>query len=241
MKRPPNILIVDDHREIRDALKSYLVKNGFRATAVDSAREMDKKMAESRFDLVILDVMMPGEDGLSVCRRLRNGGDIAVLMLTALGEVTDRIVGIEMGADDYLVKPFAPREVLARIKAVLRRVERPPAVLGGDYGGKSLTFGRWTIDVDRRLLHDEEGGETTLTTGEFQLLMAFLERPRIVLSRDRLLDLTKGRDAVPFDRSIDNQVSRIRRKIEKDTTHPEYIATVRGGGYCFMADVAQRP
>ncbi|WP_029009291.1 response regulator [Azospirillum halopraeferens] len=239
MTTTPNILIVDDHREIRDALKRYLERNGFRATAVESTKAMDKAMAESRFDLVVLDIMMPGEDGLSACRRLRVERDVGVLMLTALGEDTDRIIGLELGADDYLAKPFNPREVLARIKAILRRTERPQVALGGPYGGKRLRFDRWTLDVDRRILIDEDNKEVALTMGDYQLLVAFLERPRMVLSRDRLLDLTSGREATLFDRAIDNQVSRLRRKIERDVTSPELIATVRGGGYCFMVDVTE--
>ncbi|ALV30485.1 chemotaxis protein CheY [Pannonibacter phragmitetus] len=239
MTTTPNILIVDDHREIRDALKRYLERNGFRASAVENTRAMDKAMAEGRFDLIVLDIMMPGEDGLSACRRLRAGSDAAVLMLTALGEDTDRIVGLELGADDYLAKPFNPREVLARIKAILRRTERPPVALGGQYGGKHLRFDRWTLDVDRRVLVDQENEEVVLTMGDYQLLVAFLERPRMVLSRDRLLDLTSGREATLFDRAIDNQVSRLRRKIERDAASPQLIATVRGGGYCFMADVTE--
>lgn len=239
MTTPPNILIVDDHREIRDALKRYLERNGFRASAVESTKAMDNAMADGCFDLIVLDIMMPGEDGLSACRRLRNESNAAVLMLTALGEDTDRIVGLELGADDYLAKPFNPREVLARIKAILRRRERPPVALGGPYGGKQLRFDRWTLDIDRRVLTDQANETVTLTMGDFQLLVAFLERPRMVLSRDRLLDLTSGREATPFDRAIDNQVSRLRRKIERDSANPELIATVRGGGYCFMADVTE--
>lgn len=237
----PNILIVDDHGEIRDALKRYLERNGFRASAVESTKAMDKAMAESRFDLIVLDIMMPGEDGLSACRRLRAESNVAVLMLTALGEDTDRIVGLELGADDYLAKPFNPREVLARIKAILRRTERQPAALGGQYGGKRLRFDRWTLDIDRRTLIDAENNEMPLTMGDYRLLVAFLERPRTVLSRDRLLDLSSGREATLFDRAIDNQVSRLRRKIERDAANPELIVTVRGGGYCFMADVTENP
>ncbi|WP_430009523.1 response regulator [Methylophaga lonarensis] len=239
MTSTPNILIVDDHREIRDALKRYLERNGFRAIAVENTKAMDKAMVNSRFDLVVLDVMMPGEDGLSACRRLRVESDVAVLMLTALSEDTDKIVGLELGADDYLTKPFNPREVLARIKSILRRIERPPQALGGAYGGKHLQFDRWILDVDRRVLIDLENNEVALTMGDYQLLIVFLEHPRMLLSRDRLLDLTSGREATPFDRAIDNQVSRLRRKIERDAASPELIATVKGGGYCFMADVME--
>jgi two-component system OmpR family response regulator len=161
-----------------------------------------------------------------------------ILMLTALGEDADRIVGLELGADDYIAKPFNPREVLARIKAILRRSERP-ARAAGDLGGRRLRFDRWTLDVDRRALADETGAETALTSGEFRLLVALLERPRMVLSRDRLLDLTAGREAGPFDRAIDNQISRLRRKLERDPAHPEIIATVRGGGYCLSTGVEE--
>lgn len=238
MDRPARILVVDDHREIRDALTRYLAKNGLRADAAADAKEMDRALAERRYDLIVLDVMMPGEDGLSICRRLRVGGDTPILMLTALGEETDRIVGLELGADDYLAKPFNPREVLARIKAILRRSERAERA-GGSLGGRRLHFDRWTLDVDRRRLTDETGAETALTTADFRLLIAFLERPRLVLSRDRLLDLTASRDAGPFDRAIDNQVSRLRRKIERDPAHPEIVTTVRGGGYCLAVDVTE--
>ena len=238
MTRTPHVLIVDDHREIRDALKRYLERNGFRADAAENASAMDRALAEGDYDLIVLDVMMPGEDGLSACRRLRVDTDIPVLMLTALGEETDRIVGLELGADDYIGKPFNPREVLARIKAILRRTDRPERI-GGRFGGRHLRFDRWTLDVDRRRLLDACGGETTLTITEFRLLTALLERPRLLLSRDRLLDLTSGRDAGPFDRAIDNQISRLRRKIERDPGQPEIIATVRGGGYCLTADVTE--
>jgi two-component system OmpR family response regulator len=236
MTGAPHILVVDDHREIRDALTRYLQKNGFRAEGAEDARAMDRALAAGAYDLIVLDVMMPGEDGLSVCRRLRAAGDMPILMLTALGEETDRIVGLEIGADDYIAKPFNPREVLARIKAILRRSDRAERS-GGALGGRRLRFDRWTLDVDRRRLTDEAGAETPLTTAEFRLLVAFLERPRIVLSRDRLLDLTAGREAGPFDRAIDNQVSRLRRKIERDPARPEIVATVRGGGYCLSVAV----
>ncbi len=233
----PHILIVDDHREIRDAVTRYLEKNGFRASAARDAVEMDVKLAAGRFDLIVLDVMMPGEDGLSVCRRLSAEGRTPILMLTALGEETDRIVGLEIGADDYLPKPFNPRELLARIKAILRRRERvePSA---GQFTGHRVGFAGWILDTDRRVLSDAGNGEeTTLTTAEFKLLTVFLERPRFVLSRDQLLDLTSGRSAQVFDRTIDNQVSRLRRKIEIDPGKPEIITTLRGGGYCLATEV----
>ena len=236
--RPPRILIVDDHRDIRDALVKYVEKNGMRATSAPDAVAMDAAMKTGKFDLIVLDVMMPGEDGLSVCRRLRAQGDIPILMLTALGDDTDRIVGLEVGADDYLPKPFNPRELLARIKAILRRSERSE-VTGGALAGHRLAFDRWVLDTDRRTLTDMDGVEVALTTAEFRLLTVFLERPRFVLSREQLLDLTSGRAAQVFDRTIDNQVSRLRRKIEVEPAKPLLIATVWGGGYSLAADVKE--
>lgn len=240
MNTPPHILVVDDHRDIRDALAKYLEKNGMRASTAANAVAMDASLKAGRFDLIVLDVMMPGEDGLSVCRRLRAGGTIPILMLTALGDETDRIVGLELGADDYLAKPFNPRELLARIKAILRRSEQTP-VAGGALAGRKLVFDRWVLDTDCRALTGEDGAEVALTTAEFRLLIAFLERPRFVLSRNQLLDLTSGRAAQVFDRTIDNQISRLRRKIERDPTKPVLIATVWGGGYSLAADVREVP
>jgi two-component system, OmpR family, response regulator len=237
---PSNILIVDDHAEIRDALKRYLERNGMRAVAVDGGKAMDRAMAEGNFDLVVLDVMMPGEDGLSICHRLRAQGKIPVMIISARTEETDRIVGIELGADDYVTKPFNPREVLARIKAILRRAEVLSPGLGGALGGKKLRFGKWTLDVDRRNLSHDDALEAALTSADFQLLLAFLERPRVVLSRERLLELTSGRMSGPFDRAIDNQVSRLRRKIERDPARPEFITTIRGGGYSLVTDVVEQ-
>ena len=236
MTSAPHILVVDDHRDIRDALAKYLEKNGMRATTAANAVAMDAAMKVGHFDLIVLDVMMPGEDGLSVCRRLRANGTIPILMLTALGDETDRIVGLEVGADDYLPKPFNPRELLARIKAILRRTERTE-MTGGSLAGHRMTFGCWTMDMDRRTLTADDGTEVALTTAEFRLLTVFLERPRFVLSREQLLDLTSGRAAQVYDRTIDNQISRLRRKIERDPAHPELIATVWGGGYSLAVDV----
>ena len=236
MTRPSHILIVDDHREIRDALVKYLEKNGMRTTTVADAVAMDAAMKVGQFDLVVLDVMMPGEDGLSVCRRLRATQETPILILTALGNDTDRIVGLEIGADDYLAKPFNPRELLARIKAILRRSKRTE-IAGGSLAGRCLAFDRWVLDTDRRSLTDPSGTEVSLTTAEFRLLTVFLERPRFVLSRDQLLDLTSGRAVQVFDRTIDNQISRLRRKIEADPAKPALITTVRGGGYSLAADV----
>ena len=234
----PHILIVDDDREIRDLTARFLRRHGFRATPAANGREMDTHLAEGRFDLVVLDLMMPGEDGLSICRRLRAQGSVPIVMVTALGEETDRIVGLEMGADDYVPKPFNPRELLARIRAVLRRsvlemAEAPERGL--------LRFAGWTLDRAARDLRDPSGGPVMLTAGEFDLLVALAERPQRVLSRDRLLDLTRGRETVPFDRSVDVQLSRLRRKIEADPANPVLIKTVRGGGYVFAAEVAAGP
>ncbi|MFD1940636.1 response regulator [Paradevosia shaoguanensis] len=237
--RNPHILVVDDHREIRDAVTRYLEKNGMRATAAKDTKEMDAHLKSGRFDLIVLDVMMPGEDGLSAARRLASSGGPPVLMLSALSDDTDRIVGLEVGADDYLVKPFNPRELLARVKAILRRSERPEP-LAGRLGGRKLAFAGWILDTDTRVLSCGDGrAEVSLTTAEFKLLTAFLERPRFVLSRDQLLDVTSGRAADVFDRTIDNQVSRLRRKIETDPSHPQIIVTVRAGGYSLAADVRE--
>ena len=202
------------------------------------------RLAAQRYDAVILDVMLPEMDGFEVCRRIRRAGrpgsDIPVLMLTARGEWSDRVVGLELGADDYLPKPCNPRELLARIKAILRRSDRG-GVVGGSLAGHRLAFDRWVLDTDRRTLTDDDGIEVALTTAEFRLLTVFLERPRFVLSREQLLDLTSGRAAQVFDRTIDNQISRLRRKIEADPAKPVLIATVWGGGYSLAADVSAMP
>ena len=235
MSTNPHILIVDDHREIRDAVTRYLERNGFRASSAKDAVEMDAKLATGEFDLIVLDVMMPGEDGISVCRRLSASSKIPILMLTALNEDMDRIIGLEVGADDYLPKPFNPRELLARIKSILRRATRVEQT-GGAFSGEIVQFAGWVLNTDRRTL-SQRGHRIELTTAEFKLLTVLLERPRVILSRDQLLDLTAGRAAKVFDRAIDNQISRLRRKIEENPAHPEIITTVRGGGYCLAADV----
>jgi two-component system OmpR family response regulator len=232
--RTAHILVVDDDREIRRLVVRLLAENGLRATAVGDAREADAALGAGRFDLVVLDLMLPGEDGLSVARRLRAAGDVPILMLTARGGEIDRIVGLEMGADDYLAKPFSPRELVARIRAVLRRTgER------GDETPKtrSFRFAGWRVDAARRELRRPDGALVPTTDAEFDLLWAFLERPQRVLSREQLLDLARGRAAQLFDRSIDVAVMRLRRKIEPDPTKPEIIRTVRNGGYMFAADV----
>jgi two-component system OmpR family response regulator len=240
MEAAPHLLVVDDDREIRDLLSRFLRKHGFRVTAAADGRQMNEALAAGRFDLVVLDLMLPGEDGLSICRRLRAGSALPVIMLTAMGEETDRIVGLELGADDYVAKPFNPRELLARVRAVLRRSagqEGPAGSAGGDEAGNTLAFEAWRLDLARRERRRDDGTLVPLTAGEFDLLAAFVERPGRVLSRDQLLDLTRGREAQPFDRSVDVQLSRLRRKIEADPKEPALIKTVRGGGYVFSARV----
>jgi two-component system OmpR family response regulator len=229
-----HILVVDDDREIRDLISRFLVKHGLRVTTARDGVEMMRILDAAAIDLVVLDLMLPGEDGLSLCRRLRATASLPVIMLTAMGEDTDRIVGLEMGADDYLPKPFNPRELLARIKAVLRRVN---ALGAAAPKGDIAKFDGWTLDLGARRLNSPQGDEVELSTGEYDLLLAFATHPRRVLSRDQLLDLARGRSAAPFDRSIDIQVMRLRRKIEADPKEPRLIKTVRGGGYMFAAEV----
>ncbi len=238
MESSPHILVVDDARDIREPLAKYLAKNGLRASIAASSAEARKEIKTSAIDLVVLDIMMPGEDGLSLCRHLRETADIPVILLTAMAEDTDRVVGLEIGADDYLTKPFNPRELLARIRAVLRRAGAVPRTRD-TAATKRLRFAGWCLDSDRRELTGADGVAVPLSTAEFRLLSAFLERPHIVLSREQLLDLTSGRAAQVFDRTIDNQVSRLRRKIEADPKHPSLIKTVWGGGYVFAADVQE--
>lgn len=240
MDPTPHILVVDDHREIRDAVGKYLTRNGMRVTVADGGVEMRAALKTGALDLVVLDVMMPGEDGLSLCRFLRETTDIPVIMLTAMADDTDRIVGLELGADDYVTKPFNPRELLARIRAVLRRANGAAVPRSRDVitPGRSK-FDRWTFDAARQEISEAGGMAIPLSTAEFRLLQTFLQRPHVVLSRDQLLDLTAGRAAQVFDRSIDNQVSRLRRKIEVDPKNPDIIKTVWGGGYVFSADVEE--
>ncbi len=233
----PHVLIVDDDREIRELTARFLRDHGLRASVAASAREMDGALANGRFDLIVLDVMLPGEDGLAVCRRLRADGSVPIIMLTALGEDADRIVGLELGADDYVSKPFNPRELVARIKAILRRVRAHPEPETIASPNRTLAFCGWSLSLTRRELRNPAGTLIALTSGEFELLAALAQRPQRVLSRDQLLDLTRGRNAAPYDRSVDVQLSRLRRKIEPDPKHPEFIKTVRNGGYVFAARV----
>lgn len=235
MKDKPHLLLVDDERSIREPLAQYLSRNGFRVTAAANAAEARKRLAASAIDLVVLDIMMPGEDGLSLCRHIREHGDLPVILLTAKSEETDRIVGLEMGADDYVLKPFSPRELVARIKAIFRRVATGGARQHVE--GDNYAFENWVLRTSERTLVDSEGVAVPLSTAEYNLMLAFAMRPNQVLSRDQLLDITQGREANAFDRAIDNQISRLRRKIEEDPKNPRLIKTVWGGGYTLAAQV----
>lgn len=230
----PHILIVEDDREIRTLVARFLKSNGFRVSIAGDGREMDRVLADSRIDLVILDLMLPHEDGLSICRRLNATTSLPVVIISAKGDELDRVIGLELGADDYIVKPFGSREVLARVRAVLRRTSQPEEA-GLDRG--TFTFNGWMLDAMRRQLTDAAGARILLTDGEFDLLRVFCQRPGRVLSRDQLLDLTQGRAAGPGERSIDILVARLRRKIEADSQNPELIRTVRSGGYLFTPAV----
>jgi len=236
MANTPHILVVDDERDIRDPLASYLGKNGLRVTAVESAAAAREVLAVHAIDLVLCDVMMPGEDGLSLAVFIRSTIATPLIMVTAKTEEVDRILGLEIGADDYVTKPFSPRELLARIKAVLRRTNGEVSLVRApDAAG--YAFGRWVLKTGDRELVDAEGVSIALSTGEYNLLLAFATHPRRVLTRDQLLDQTQGRELAAFERSIDNHISRLRRKIEVDPSEPKLIKTVRGGGYMFAADV----
>ena len=230
----PHLLLVDDEPSIRRPLAAVLEKAGYRVTAAADAGEARAQLQAGAFDLAILDIMMPGEDGLSLARFIRANGDLPIILLTARAEDIDRIVGLEMGADDYLAKPFNPRELTARIAAILRRSQR---VVSAHHAGDAFQFGPWILNTGQRRLSRDDGTEIPLTSGEFLLLEALVQRPNIPLSRDQLLDLTKGREAGPFDRAIDNAVSRLRRKIEADPKAPEYIKTVHAAGYVLAASV----
>lgn len=233
------ILVVDDEATIRDPLGEYLSQNGFVVTLAADAAEARECLKSDTFHMIVLDVMMPGEDGFSLCRHIRETYDTPVVMLTARSEEIDRIIGLEIGADDYVAKPFNPRELLARIRAVLRRALTHPA--GPDNAKASLLcFGEWTLNTQERALIDSEGVAVALSTGEYTLLHTLLMRPHTVLTREQLLDLTRGRIADVFDRSIDNMISRLRRKIEDDPKDPKIIKTIWGGGYILAAEVEAR-
>ncbi|MBT0961210.1 response regulator [Denitromonas iodatirespirans] len=236
---PDHILIVDDDREIRSLLCDYLERQGLRCTAVADGRQMQAALAAHRVDLIVLDLMLPGEDGLALCRRLRVDSQIPILMLTARGDDMDRILGLEMGADDYLAKPFVPRELLARISAVLRRTRAlPPNLAEPTTHGRYQDFAGWRLDTAERHLIAPDGVTVPLTGGEYRLLAVFLAHPQRVLNRDQLLELTQGREADAFDRSIDLLVSRLRARLRDDAREPAILKTVRGEGYVLAAAVA---
>jgi two-component system OmpR family response regulator len=242
MITPDHVLIVDDDREIRELLATYLEKNGLKATAVASGRQMRAVLADTPVDLVVLDLMMPGEDGLTLCRDIRAGKhrNMPILMLTARAEESDRILGLEMGADDYLVKPFAARELLARIHSILRRARMLPPNLQVTEAATMLAFGDWRLDTNARHLLDADNTVVALSGAEYRLLRVFLDHPQRVLNRDQLLNLTQGRDADQFDRSIDLLISRLRQRLNDDAREPRYIKTVRSEGYIFSATVEVR-
>ncbi len=237
MQGVPKILIVEDNRELRGLIFRALKKDGYRVAEAEDGRSMQRQLDESRVDLVVLDIMLPGQDGLTLCRNLRAKSSIPVIFVSAKDDDLDKVLGLKMGADDYLTKPFTMAELSARIEAVLRRTE-----FGGvkdvndDVDG--YRFDRWFFDVDRRELIESDDIVVPLSTSEYELLRIFVERPQRVMSRDQLLDLTRGRDATVFDRSVDTQISRLRRKIEADSQHPQIIKTVWGGGYVFAVDVS---
>lgn len=239
MERTDHILVVDDDRDLRDLLSEYLSKNGFKVSSAANGREMRDLLARGPVDLIVLDLMLPGEDGLVLCRNLRAGSASAtpILMLTARSEDTDRIVGLEMGADDYLGKPFVSRELVARIRAILRRTRMLPPNLRIAEVVRTIAFGEWRLDTTARHLLDSNGTVVSLSGAEYRLLRVFLDHPQRVLSRDQLLNLTQGRDADLFDRSIDLLVSRLRQRLGDDAREPHYIKTIRSEGYVFSAPV----
>ena len=231
------ILVVDDDPELTELLRGYLGNQGFEVATACDGKAMRAQLAESHPDLLILDVMLPGEDGLTLCRDLRASSRLPILMLTARGDDMDRIIGLEMGADDYLPKPFNPRELLARIKSILRRAEDHDAPAAAP---KSLHFAGWTLDLGARNLIGADGVVIALSTGEFRVLHLLAESPNRVFSRDQLMDALAGRDAGPFDRTIDVMISRLRRRLNDDARDPELIKTVRSEGYILAARVEQR-
>ncbi|MGE0410122.1 MAG: response regulator [Amphiplicatus sp.] len=237
VKKSAHILIVDDDREIRQLVARALEREGFRTSLAADGTELMRALERGAIDLIVLDVMLPGKDGLSLCRDLRaRKVQTPVILLTAKGEEIDRIIGLEMGADDYLAKPFNSRELIARIKAVLRRTLQPPPREAPR--ARAVAFDGWTLDLIRRELKAADGVIVSLSTGEFDLLSVFVTHAHVVLSRDQLLDLAKGRSSIVFDRSIDIQVSRLRKKLGDDAKDPKIIKTVWGGGYLFTPDVS---
>lgn len=233
---PTKVLLVDDERTLREPLAEYLTGQGFVVTEAESAAAARARLLEERPDIALVDIMMPGEDGLSLTRHLAEAQDLPTILLTARGEATDRIVGLEIGADDYVTKPFEPRELVARIRSVLRRAgKHSPADAEADTA--HYEFDGWQLDPLKQRLSDPEGTVVPISTTEFRLLSVFLDHPKQVMHRDRLLEMVKGREAHAFDRAVDNQVSRLRRKIEADPRNPRLIQTVWGGGYRLAAEV----
>jgi two-component system, OmpR family, response regulator len=235
METLSRIAVVEDDPEISRMMVSFMTDHGFDVSPARSGRDLDKVMSGGKIDCVILDVGLPGEDGLSICRRLRGKSSVPIIMVTARGTETDRIVGLELGADDYLPKPFNPRELVARVRAVIRRSGAPEQAAAP--GPQTLLFEGWRLDMARRQLFDPAGTPRSLTSGEFNVLALFCTHPRKVLSRDDLLELLHGRAAAVFDRSIDVQISRLRRKIETNLKDPSFIKTIRYGGYFFTPEV----
>lgn len=233
METTATILIVEDDPDIRILVTALLQAEGFAVEQAENAIDMDDTLARTRPDLIILDLMLPGEDGLSICRRLRNADVLPILMLSAKGDEIDRVVGLEMGADDYLVKPFGPRELLARVRALLRRVNATAPALPS----RRMAFDLFIIDLDARQVTDTSGLDLGFTSAEFDLLACFVQKPRRVLTRDQILDWTRGRYGDPFDRTVDVHVSRVRKKLELASPGSKLISTVRNGGYLFTAVV----
>ncbi|HLI14323.1 MAG TPA: response regulator [Alphaproteobacteria bacterium] len=246
MPEQPHILVVDDEQRIRTMLRRYLVEEGFRVSEAADGAAMRTVLSREHVDLVLLDLMMPGEDGLTLARYIRQNAETPIIMLTGKSDVIDRVAGLEAGADDYIAKPFHLREVLARIRTVLRRLRSgaansAPAVDGKTTkDGETIVFQGWHLDTLKRELRQPNGNILALTTGEFDLLLAFARNPNRVLSRDRLMDLVKGRDWAAYDRAIDTQVARLRKKIEQDPSNPRLIKTVRGAGYIFAVVPASK-
>ncbi|PHR21140.1 MAG: DNA-binding response regulator [Sphingopyxis sp.] len=236
MTQKIHILLVDDEASLREPLAEYLIKQGYKVQQASDASAARSLLNAYDFDIILLDIMMPGEDGLSLCRFVTDKTDTPVIFISARTEETERIIGLELGADDYITKPFSPRELVARIKVVLRRAEKGGAKQIGTSGG-GYQFSGWTLKSDKRSLIDADGVNVSLSSGEYQMLLALVSRAGKVLNRDQLLDITQGREAHAFDRAVDNQISRLRRKIEADPKNPEIIKTVWGGGYVLAGEV----
>jgi DNA-binding response OmpR family regulator len=234
---PPHVLALDDDPSIRALVTEYLTENDLRVTAVATGRELEAVMAKDTVDLVVLDVRLSGEDGMQIARSLREKSAIPILMLTGRAEEADRVMGLELGADDYLTKPFSPRELLARVRALLRRAKLQATVADEIAKVRAYRFGTWELNIGLRKLRDAHGKTVDLTNGEFSLLTAFLSAPQRILTRDQLLDLSRLHNAEVYDRSIDVQILRLRRKIEADPANPKFITTERGAGYLFAAPV----